>query len=198
MDRPYETFEFQHNGCKFVASLYYDCDAGPPWEECDGHGPVRYEKRNRQVTRAGERVIHEDRHGTYLYDWAAATKTARREGWDSPPYKVGTRGEQAARAVEADFQYLRGWLRDDWCYCGVAVQALDDNGDPVGKKYDHAVWRIESNSHDYWQEVARELADEILAGFTAENETRQDRLLAELCESRPDLLLPPDSATAVS
>ena len=76
----------------------------------------------------------------------------------------------AAAAAMSDFKRLDAWCRDVWCYVGVVVTLCDENGDPVDGM-DASLWGIESDAGDYLDEVARELAEEIIAkhesGFRA-------------------------------
>ena len=57
----------------------YDQDSGPPWEECDGHGPISdWVQRDKH---AGERVLWSDGFVRRLYDFAEAMKIAKRDRW---------------------------------------------------------------------------------------------------------------------
>lgn len=66
----------------------------------------------------------------------------------------------AAGAAEADFERLRQWCNDEWTYVGIVVDLLDDEGDPMGET--ESLWGIESDASEYLDEVAHELAGEIL------------------------------------
>ena len=145
---------FTRNGRRFRFTLEPDTDHGPPWEEEDGHGPVS--NWTRRGKRPGEVVLCEDRGSKRYYDVQAATETAKRDGWDAPPYG-GTPGERAARAVAADLQRLRDWCEDRWSYVGVVVtEVLNDRN---GRS--DSLWGIESDAGDYLTEVAYQLADEL-------------------------------------
>lgn len=146
---------FEHCGIKFVVHVKADDRNEAPWENEDGHGPVRVLCHALDGNkRPGERVLWQDGRTRWLYDWQAAIATAKQDGWDAEPIGQGTPGERAARAVQADFDRLRAWLRGDWWYVGVCVRRADDNTP-------NALWGIESDSPEYHAEVARELADEI-------------------------------------
>jgi hypothetical protein len=167
MSEHYDSFKFTHEGREFLACLYYDSDAGRPWEREDGHGPVREGSRNYHgiEKRAGELVLHEGGRNEYswVYDYAEAMRIAKREQWgtgEHGPAEGETLAQYRHRVVMADFEYLRGWCNDHWHYCGVGVRLLDDKGEPVGDEFEHALWGIESNAGDYLREVAAELADE--------------------------------------
>lgn len=173
----YKTQSFAHAGRMFIMTLYQDCDHGAPWDEEDGHGPVTEWRRDRAKA-PGERILCEARGLYRYYDVQEAMRIARRNGWGLTPKEQTAwllahgrrpdlgkmrRGEIAAEAVERDFQRLRAWCENEWHYCGVAVQALDDEGDPTGDAFEHALWGIESDSDEYILEVAADLAAEVLA-----------------------------------
>lgn len=91
-----------------------------PWENSDCHGPVRTGHGDKSP---GEVILAEDRGWKHFYDFQAAVAQARRDGWGCRrPTK--TAGEKAHYAAMADMQYLRRWLNNDWCYCGVTVLSL--------------------------------------------------------------------------
>lgn len=156
-----QTGEFEFQGVTLDCDWSDDPDCGPPWENSDGHGPVR------RVTngwghldkRAGERVLNPDaRRGNYvwLYDWQAALKIARRDGWGAPDERKETPGQRAARAVAQDFEFLAGWLRGTWQYIGVTVTHPASGAQA-------SLWGVESNAGEYLTEVRNELAGEVLA-----------------------------------
>jgi hypothetical protein len=154
--RLYDGDTFERGGVTFRVRLGNDDVQDAPWDRSDGHGPVR-RIRSRDHKAPGERILAENRGYCWVYDWQAACKMARKDGWNAAPFDAPHRIE---RAVQADFDYLRRWLTDDWCYIGVVVERLDDEGSAVA---DSALWGIESDAHDYISEVANELADELLA-----------------------------------
>lgn len=149
----------------------HDSDHGAPWEEDDGHGPVsEWTTRDK---RPGERLLHSDRHSKRYYDFAAAIKQAKRDGWDAPgwgapPYKTGTKGETALRAVKRDFQYLKDWCEDRWEYVVVIVKLLNADGEEIASD---ALGGVESEG-DYWRECAAEMANTMLADYIAEDAER--------------------------
>jgi len=148
-----------------------DDDTGAPWENCDGHGPVsEWTTRDKA---AGERVLCSNHGRKRFYDYAAAIKLAKRDGWDAQPYKTGTKGEQAVRAVEHDFAFLQGWANDEWEYLGVIVTLFDADGEELAEE---SLWGIESCENPghgyYWQEVA---ADYVNALFSRHCEEQAER-----------------------
>lgn len=159
---PGDSITTRAGGFDVTATIHEDGDAETPWDGEDGHGPVS-EWTNR-AKRPGERVLIEDSRGKQrrLYDVTAALEIARRDGWDAEPYGTGTKRERAARAVEADFKYLRAYCRDEWQYVGV-VLSVSRRG-IVLDKHAASLWRIEANCghNDYLTEVANELLPEAL------------------------------------
>jgi len=135
-----------HPGLRFRVSIEGDYDHEAPWESESGHGPVRQALVANK--RPGERVLHKEWSTGWLYDWQAATKIAKRDGWggDDP--------------VQADFDRLRGWLTERWYYVGVCVEVIDENDRPLTDKYEHALWGIESDCDDFIEETAHELAEQ--------------------------------------
>ena len=93
------------NGAVYRVKVEHDADMGYPWDECDGHGEIRtarkpYNYSEATGKRPGEVVIHDDRHTLWLYDFAGAVQTARRDNWgcDACTPEM-TRGQRAARDV---------------------------------------------------------------------------------------------------
>lgn len=141
---PISEESIEHLGHTISLKWYQDLDCAPPWEDEDGHGPVsEWTSRDK---RPGERVLHSDRHSKRYYDFAEAVRIAKRDGWDAPPYKTGTKGQQAVRAAEADYEFLRRWCNDDWCWVGYVI-TIEDLG------YEDSCWGfcsddIKANSVD--------------------------------------------------
>jgi hypothetical protein len=150
---------FEHNGRRFARRTERDDDHGAPWEECDGHGPVsEWTSRDK---RPGEMTLCEDRGRRRYYDFREACKIARADGRDAPPYREGTKRQRAARAALADYEYLRRWCNDVWCYVGVIVAPVCPCCGDVNESESQSVWGIESDSAEYLIEVSQELAEEI-------------------------------------
>jgi hypothetical protein len=145
-----------------------DC-SNPPWENEDGHGPVRWTDEREKPAR-GETVLYSDyRNGQYFYNQGAAFVQAWKEGWGISAEslqrltrnlgKKPTKGQIRAQAVREDMAHLRGFLSGDWCYIGVVVELIGpDSAEPIDTD---SLWGIESNG-DYWEVVAGELADQLL------------------------------------
>jgi hypothetical protein len=147
-------------GFQLTATIHDDPDAGTPWENSDGHGEVTgWERRDK---RPGERILNSDRDGSKrFYDYAGAVARALAENWDTAPYGQGTPGERAARAADADFEYLRAWCNSEWRYVGVAV-TVSKNGIQLTGQYDHALWGIEDTADAHLAETATDLAPQAL------------------------------------
>ena len=104
---------FAYLGLTFCLTTERDDDHGAPWEEEDGHGPVRelcragYSQNGHYKNhgkRPGEWIFSsDDRHATiYAYDAQAAMIEARRDGWGlSPENLQALRDKIANRAALA-------------------------------------------------------------------------------------------------
>lgn len=150
----FETFE--RDGFTIKARTEYDDDSTPPWKRSEGHGPVsEWTDRKKEP---GERVLCSDRSSFRYYDVSEAVQIAKRDGWDAPPYGEGTKGQRAARAVEADFKFLQSWCNDDWHYVGV-VLSVEKNGVELDR-HAASVWGVEDNDSNYLREIAEEMIPE--------------------------------------
>jgi hypothetical protein len=158
-----DNFEFTHSGESFIAEIHADDDSGFPWENSDGHGPVS--EWTTRAKRAGEWVLDTEGRFKRFYDFAAACRIARRDGWNAAPYVVAgeTARQKVERAAKADFDYLRGWCSGDWYYVGVVVRRADSCACCGASE---SLWGIESG--DEWvKEAARELAGQLPARLAA-------------------------------
>ena len=155
----YDGSTFELGGLTFTVKFEPDNDMGPPWDEHDGHGPVRECKTphwyREGSKRPGERPLNKpDRHEIqYYYDWQAACQLARKEGWNTQPYDAPNRIE---RAVQADFDYCRRYLSGDWQWMGVIVTCEETGGE-------ESLWGIDGDHDNYLTEVAYELAAELVS-----------------------------------
>lgn len=198
---PGETFEFEHNGTDYIATIERDEYHGAPWSEECGHGPVT--DWTTCAKAPGQMVLNEHRGARRYYDFQEACKIALRDGWGwlpepvrierpraggltgaaLPTYVSGAfrivsddpreahselyrmhRESMSARAYAAgaalrDFERLRGWCNDSWCYVGVVVRRA---GDCARCGDCESLWGIESDAGDYIRhEVAPELAQQL-------------------------------------
>ncbi len=163
--RKEDMITFELEGRTFHVEVIGEDGCGAPWEEYDCHGPVSdWTRRNKK---AGEWVLCEDRSAKRYYDFSEAMRMAKRDGWDSPPYKIGTSGERAVRAVAADFEYLRQWCTGQWMYVTLHVILFSEE-DEYGcaeVEYDDYLGRVEYDytSNGPWLEAAHEMASNILS-----------------------------------
>ncbi len=83
--------------------------------------------------------------------------------------------EQVQRQTEATLDRWRGWLRNDWGFCGVIVEARR-NGVLLGSG---SVWGVESDGDPtYFAELARDCAAEAIKEAA--------EVLAGLCNGAPE------------
>lgn len=171
----YETKTVEQNGVTYRVDWYYDNDADPPWEECDGHGFVS--ECTTRDKKPGERVLCHDRGFKRYYDVAASQELALKEGWGVDDPKNKTKKQIAAEAVERDYQYLRAWCDDKWFYCGIVVteQRIDADG-YIYDGFIDSLWGIESDSEWYHESVIRDLIDEIVAQHNNQDDNRRARM----------------------
>lgn len=154
-------------GVTMQVIVEHDDDMREPWKEHDGHGPIT--DWTRRDKKPGERVLAQDRGARRLYDFAAAVRKARAEGWDAPPYG-GTSGERAARAAESDFQRLRAWCNSEWHWIVLGVRLLDSDGEELAREY---LGGIESDG-DHWREQAAEIGQQLLDDHATEQAQRAE------------------------
>lgn len=148
------------NGWKIKFKIQYDTDHEPPWEDCDGMGVV---------TNWIHGVCDEEKYGWELcsdhyahryFDWRATLPIAIKEGWDAPPYGVGTKQERAMRAMRKTCDFLRRWCNDDWWYVGLIVTLYDENGEELDED---SCWGFESEgADDYITEQMRDWAARLI------------------------------------
>lgn len=169
MELDHNWTRFELNGATYAAKLERDEHHGAPWGEEDGHGDVSGWSRSNKAP--GEMILCEDRHGIdkRFYDFAGAVKRAKAEGWNADPLDVPgeTKGQRAHKAAMADYNRLRAWCNDDWCYVGVIVAPVCPCCDEVKEDDAQSLWGIESDAGEYLFEVAQELAEELAPSMAA-------------------------------
>lgn len=168
MEYPFNTETIEHCGVTVRIDYFYDSDHGFPWDECDGHGPVRKSNHRHGVNwstngdkKPGERPLNCPDHNDYqfYYDWQQAMKIAKRDGWNTAPYDAPNK---ALRAVQADFNFIHGFLNDQWHYAGIVCTVLDSDGD--GTEETDSCWGFETlnNYHETsGHEMAESLAESV-------------------------------------
>lgn len=177
---------FEHRGRTFKARIERDECMGEPWKEHDGHGVVSESRYSRDdagnVSKApSERLLHEDHGWGLFYDIKASIALAKRDGWGCPHtevFEVGGKrvvwgghtspGKVAACAVEADYERLRRWCADDWCWVSVSVTLLNDDDEETETTETESLSGIESDAGEAFDEIARELAEEIMSRVEVE------------------------------
>lgn len=143
------------NGRTYTVRTEPDYDAGYPWENEDGHGPVIRETsphwHREGNKRPGWRPLNRPDRNEYqfYYDWQAACKRA---------------GRGCQRAAQADFDHLRRFIAGDWNYIGVIVEDAE-----TGER--ESLWRVESDG-GYPDEIAQELAEELDARLLRDEQSR--------------------------
>ena len=148
-----ENDTFEHNGRTFTFRTEWDDCGRLPWKDDDGAGIVS--EWTSRAKEPGERILCSDRSMHRYYDFAGTMRKAMKDCWggyDKP--KDATKKLVAALAVEKDFERMRRFCNDQWNYVGVIVK--DEMTGQVA-----SLWGIESDSGDYVNEVAYELADEM-------------------------------------
>ena len=141
------------NGWTLTVETQYDDDHGPPWEDCDWHGVVT--GWTSRMDHMEDWELSYSQHRYQYYDYKGTLPRAIKEQWDAPPYRTGTKLEQAMRAMRADYEYLRKWCNDEWWYVGVIVTLLDENGEELAED---SCWGYESMCVDYIASAARSWA----------------------------------------
>lgn len=129
------------NGKSYHVCWYHDYDMGAPQTEGDGYGvterldwnPTNEEQLEQHLCDYEPELEEETRlrlmrrlsrsSGLY-YDVLSSLHLARTEwGFDDPV--------KAMEVVDKDFEFLKGWYDDDWCWVTVSVAPLDEDGKPM-------------------------------------------------------------------
>lgn len=159
---------FERGGHNFRVQLPFDEDMGAPWEKHDGHGIIsEWTSRDKAP---GERVLCEDHGHKRYYDIKATIAIAKKDGWGCShgslkdgkyTHSHKTKKEAVACAVDQDFERMKAWCNDEWHWCGVVVTMLNDEDEET--ELADSLWGIEDDSDDYLDDVANELADNLIA-----------------------------------
>lgn len=168
-----ESFTFTVEGHEFRADIREDDSHGAPWENDCGMLEVQRVSHG-HTKRASECFLYRGsrREYSYVYHVGESQAKARTESWGcnekTQAAFVAEHGrepgprEMAVLAVRDNAEYLAEWCRDDWSFVGVEVSMLDAEGEAIpGRK--GSLWGVESLSDYARDEVAPELAREILA-----------------------------------
>lgn len=166
-----DTATIEVDGYTFEVTYETDTDAEPPLQQGDGNGHVRssdhahWQGEGVSDKKPGERPMNKpDRNAyQYYYDWKEACQRARVEGWNAEPYDAPNRVQ---RAVEADFEYLQGWVNNEWEY--VCVEVTLENR----TEYTRCIGGVETHK-DYHLEFAEELAREVIDEYLDDMEKNE-------------------------
>lgn len=123
------------SGLKYRAKFYADYDMRAPHEEHDGHGVVEHLNRSVEDILDDEDINMSDdlrmrlplfrelyyERGSYTYYDVIASVNKLVTAWGCPV-------DDAPAQVDKDFEYLRGWYRDDWHWMCISVTKLDADG----------------------------------------------------------------------
>lgn len=144
----------EHNGFKFSVTTEHDPDTPPPWENCEGHGPVTDWVRRSKLP--GELMLSYSGSSARYYNYKEACRIALRDKWGARGDTAGlTRYQIAALAALEDYEHLKAWCNNEWAYHLVIVTLLDADGNPTG-----ACMAIGGVVDDFGT-YARDLADDI-------------------------------------
>lgn len=165
-------------GYWYTVEIRHDDMRGPPDREYDGHGvTVEYRAvRDMDLDRDAREGCYwdlGDRGGDWRYDVRASLARALAEGWDAPPYRTGTKQEQAWRAIQADYEHLRGYYSEQWCYVGCIVTLYRGHPDDARELSRESCWGFESTDVAHVTEQARQWLASMLR--TARADARADR-----------------------
>jgi hypothetical protein len=78
-----------------------------------------------------------------------------------------TKKQIAARAVDENVKFWRGWLNDDWFYAGVVCTVLDAEGEETENT--DSCWGFETLD-DYHETAGREMAIALAEKVAKESE----------------------------
>ena len=156
-----DVIEGNADGFTFTATIVHDDDMTPPWKRNDMHGVVVEIALDEWADApVNIKILHSDHQRVTYYDVAASLKKAKEEGWNLGAF-------DNEKAIEADYNFLKGWCDDGWKYVGVVV-AVSKHG--VLLVDGHSLWGIESGAGEYLVEVANQLAQEAHADAKAKLE----------------------------
>lgn len=140
----------------------FDEFSDAPWDYSDYHGPVRKSdnahNKYHSDKRPGERPLNSADRNAYqfYYDLQKAMKMAIKD-WGRK-----TKAD-ALRAVQQDFEYLRGWANGEWNYVFVIVEY-------EGEK--ESVGAVETYN-DYHIECGNEILADLIARVEKEKQNRE-------------------------
>jgi hypothetical protein len=128
----------------YKLELYTDYDAGYPWDNMELLGEVSEWTSAKKAP--GQKTLNYDNPAYRYYDFQAAMVKAKKEFANS---------EDAVKAVEFEFGYLKDWCDDKWQYVGAMVTNL-------ANQKSSSLWGIDSTDDTYLKEVFNELVHDLL------------------------------------
>ena len=150
MSNTYNTETREIDGRKYRIEWQHDDTFGRPEAESDGHGvcadinfdpetfgedhdPDDGELDMEEVVRHQMMRVLSRADYWRVYDVWETMKVAKADGWRDLKWEAehpnATEEEKLMAAVDADFNYLKGWYNDDWHWCGITVMLLDEEDD---------------------------------------------------------------------
>lgn len=193
MSNTYNTETREIDGRKYRIEWQYDDTYGRPEGESDGHGvcaDINFDPKTfGEDPEDGELDLEEvvrhkmmrvldtaSRRQTWyrVYDVWETMKVAKKDGWGVANPAGLTPDEIIAKAIDNDFNYLKGWYNDDWHWCGITVILLDEEGDPT--EDEASLWGLCSDDAECHEEVIKELVSEIQRQVKREAEKGQTPL----------------------
>ena len=192
MSNTYNTETREIDGRKYRIDWHYDDTSGRPEDESDGHGvcaDINFDPKTfGEDPEDGELDLEEavrhkmmrvldttSRRQTWyrVYDVWETMKVAKADGWRDLKWEAehpnATEEEKLLAAVDADFNYLKGWYNDDWHWCGITVMLLDEEDD----EHEESLWGLCSDDAEYHEEVIKDLVGEIQRQVKREAEKGQ-------------------------
>lgn len=152
------------SGIECLLEYFHDEDSDAPWENDEGCGTVRkaHDAHAERCSdkKPGERPLNQAGRNEYqfYYDWQEAMKIAKRDGWNAKPLDAPNR---ALRAVQSDFDYLQGYVNNDWHYAGVVCTVLDADGEKTDVS--DSCWGFET-LNDYHETEGKAMAQSLIEG----------------------------------
>lgn len=158
--------ELEVDGFTVMYEFRDDSDHGMPWEDNDedlvrrAEHPHRYQYGEGGGKKPSERPLNEpDRnHYQYYYNWQRAMQKAKKEKWNTEPFDAPN---QAERAVQANFDYYKAYLNQEWNYVTITVWLAEH------PQYEHAVGGFETYK-DYHEESVPEVAQELVRMYLSD------------------------------
>jgi hypothetical protein len=115
------TYTHPVTGRVYKVEVFADDYLGPPDQIHDGHGvvvrPQDYTSTPSEENEMRE-ALYRPLWNNVRYDFIGSVQKAIDEWGVSP--------EKAEEAVEQDYQYLRGYYRDEWRWCYIVATLVED------------------------------------------------------------------------